>query len=122
MKTHRVPAAFLTAAVLAVLPACVVGSSNKVSTKGRPISENTLEVLEPGATSEQQLVDLLGEPTRKMENDDSSTVYVYEYERRKSGSGYILFAFGGSSESVEQRTVYVKVRNGLIERYWVDGA
>lgn len=123
MNTRRLAATLLTASTLALLPACVVGSSNQVSTKGRPISENTLEVLEPGVTSERQLVDLLGEPTRVMNDDDvAGKIYVYEYERRKSGKGYILFAFAGSSESVEQRTLYVRIREGVIERYWVDAA
>lgn len=122
MRT-RIPAVLLTTAAILLSTGCVVGSANKVSTKGRPISENTLEVLDPGTTTQQQLVDLLGEPTRTMDDEPAGgKIYVYEYERRKSGKGYILFAFAGSSESVEQRTLYVYIRNGVIERYWVDAA
>lgn len=116
------PLALLASMCLMAAPGCVVGSKNQVSTKGRPISENTLDVLDPGTTTEQQLLDLLGPPTRTMTTDETGTIYVYEYERRKSGKGYILFAFAGSSESVEQRTVYVLIRNGVIERYWIDAA
>lgn len=121
MISRLAPAALLTAFTLMLAPGCVVGSKNQVHTTGRPISENTLDVLEPGVTTEQQLRDLLGEPTRTMASD-SGTIYVYEYERRKSGKGYILFAFAGSSQSVEQRTVYILVNNGVIDRYWVDAA
>lgn len=122
MKSRVTAAVVLIAAALA--PAgCVVGSKNTVSTTGRPISENTLDILEPGVTTERQLLDLLGEPTRVMNEDEvGGKVYVYEYERRKSGRGYILFAYAGSSESVEQRTLYVKIRDGAIERFWVDAA
>ena len=98
----------------------VLGSSSDVDVEGTPISSLTLQQLEPGETTEQQVLNLLGPPSRTMERTDGEKTLVYEFRRTKESKGHLLFVFSGKSESSERRTAYVALRDGVVTRWWMD--
>ncbi len=102
------------------LSGCVVGSSSYVETTGTPVSGATMGRLVAGQTTESQVLELLGAPTRSVDAEAGGKIYVWEYERIKRSSGHVIFVFGGSSVHEERQTAYVLMRNGVVQEYWLD--
>ncbi|MGP1346238.1 MAG: hypothetical protein ACTS3F_06170 [Phycisphaerales bacterium] len=120
--TRRVGAA-LTIAALACLPTmaltgCLIGSKKSVQVTGRSFDPSLLNQVVVDQTTEIQLLDLLGPPTRTMAADAGGVIFIWEYRRVEDSRGYVLFVFGGSTERVEQQSVSVLVRDGLVRRVW----
>lgn len=102
------------------LTGCVIGSSSSVETTGRPLSGDTMGRLVAGETTESQVLELLGPPSRSVEAESGGMIYVWEYERIRKSHGHLIFVFTGSSREEERQTAYVLVREGIVQEYWLD--
>lgn len=113
-----------TAAMIAILcsiaplTGCIVGSKKSVQVTGRSFDPSLLSQVVVDQTTEIQLLDLLGPPTRTMTADAGGVIFIWEYRRVEDSRGYVLFVFGGSTERVEQESVSTLVRDGLVRRVW----
>ena len=115
----KAAAAALTIASATLLAGCVISGSHKEHVSGRPISTTTLDRLTTGRTTHDQAVDLLGPPTRTM-NDSEKTVLVYEYARSERGKGRLIFVFSSTNESIEKRTAYLEFQDNILTNKWID--
>lgn len=109
------------AGVLALGAGCtIVGSRSDVSVTGRQIPAEAFGSIVPQESTEEDVLDLLGPPTRTLDAENG-IIYVYEYEERRSSSGHLLLIFSGSSSRVERETTYLLIRDGVVVRTWTDG-
>ena len=97
----------------------IIGSSSNVSVTGRQIPAESFSSIEVNQTTEEEVLERLGPPTRTMEAENG-VIYVYEYEERRSSSGHLLLIFSGSSSRVERQTSYLLIRDGVVVRRWMD--
>jgi len=120
--TRAAGAGALGIAAMVALPGCtVVDTHGTERVTGVQISNYTLSRLQPGHSTEADVLDLLGAPTRTMETGPGTRVFVYDYRRERCSSGSLFLVFDGSSREVEERTVFVELCEGVVERYWADG-
>lgn len=105
-----------------ILAGCLASGSASVKTSGQYVSGKTLALIEPGKSSQRELVDLLGPPTRTMHHHDGRTIYVYHYTLDAKGSGGVLLLAWGSGRQQVERTTYFELEDGVVSRYWTDGA
>jgi outer membrane protein assembly factor BamE (lipoprotein component of BamABCDE complex) len=104
-----------------VLGGCIANGSSSVKSSGQYVSGETLALIEPGTSSEKELIELLGRPTRTMHHHDGRTVYVYQYKLDSKASGGVFIFVAGSSRRNIERTTYFEVAGGVVTRFWTDG-
>ena len=112
----------MIASTVAMTGCSIVSGSESVDVTGRPLSTTTFQALEEGASSESDVLDLLGAPTRTMTADEGGVIYVYEYEKRRTSRGSVLLVFSGHSSKVYHQSAYVLVKEGVVQRWWIDEA
>jgi outer membrane protein assembly factor BamE (lipoprotein component of BamABCDE complex) len=116
---NRTAVTLLLAGSLMTLIGCASGS-HSVSTSGQAVGSQTLSRLEADVTTEDEMFELLGTPTRSVQSGGGGQIYVYEYERTVSAQGKAFFSSGGTTVT-QRRTVSVMVRDGVVRSWWVDG-
>jgi outer membrane protein assembly factor BamE (lipoprotein component of BamABCDE complex) len=112
----------LAFALLAALPAgcVVVQSDTKTSTSGHEVSETTLAQIRPGATQEYVLA-LLGEPTRRSALGDGSSIWKWSSSRKETSSGSFILLFSGDRTVEIESSCYVEFApDGLVRHTWRD--
>ncbi len=117
MNALRLACVVLT---LLLLPACLVtkGTSNKSS--GTYVSSDTLAQITDGE-SEAFLVDLLGEPSRRIEKANGTVVLLaWDWERKVSRKGAVLLVFAGGNEDEQRATTWVRLEDGEVTLVWQD--
>lgn len=107
---------------IALLSGCIVSGKNRVATTGQPVAEQSLTLLEQGRTTEDQVLQLVGVPTRVVELGDQRKVYVYEWSRRQCSSTRILVLFSGSSSRETRGILNIEVVDGIVSRWWSEQA
>ncbi len=105
---------------LFALPGCLVSGEKDVYTTGDPVAQNSLMLLEAGASTEDDVLELLGVPSRLVNLDDDRTIYVYEWSTRRESSTAIFLLFGGSSSTQTRGAANVEFRDGVVTRWWTD--
>lgn len=101
-----------------VMPGCVLTSSNETHVRGVRVEPVHLQNLEKDVTTEGELLERLGTPTRTMPADEGGTIYVWEYEKCHESHGALIFVFGGHTEETEQCSASVLVRDGVVRSWW----
>lgn len=116
--TPAARAATLATLCALLLPGCLIGSDQRSRHTGHYVSEETLAELRPGA-SEDFVLQLLGEPSDRLERDDVD-LWRWDYALETKSSGSVLFLVSSSSRSEAKGTVWVRLRDGIVERAWRD--
>jgi outer membrane protein assembly factor BamE (lipoprotein component of BamABCDE complex) len=111
-------AVVLAVAGFVVLPGCLIAGERDVSLSGEHIDEQSLTLLETGVTTEDDVLALLGVPSRVVEFDGDRTVYVYEWSKREKSSTAVFLIFGGSSTTETEGAANIEFRNGAVHRWW----
>lgn len=119
MNTPRLAAATLA---LLLLPACLVTGGRKNESSGTYVSQETLAEIAQGE-SEAFVVELLGEPSRRIEKANSPVVLLaWDWERRVKRAGTILFVFATGNEDTQRATTWVRLDEGQVTKVWQDAA
>ena len=118
----RLAATSILAAVPLVATGCLVSTERSVHTQGREISPRAMDAIRPGVTTEAELLQHLGTPSRTMAADDGGTIYVWSWSREERGEGRALFLFSGQHETSTDASASALVRNGVVQQWWSDAA
>jgi hypothetical protein len=118
-KSAAIITTLATAATLACA-GCLVSTERTVRTEGRPVADSAMSSFEAGVTTEATMLDLMGTPSRTMVADGGGTIYVWSWRREDRGGGRVFLVFSGEHDRTHERTASVLVRNGLVERWWID--
>lgn len=97
-----------------VLGGCLVGSSNRTTYSGRYVSPSALDRVEPGYTTQDEVLDLLGEPSSRREHDDGSELWRWAYRKTHSSRGHVLLLFSSSSRTETNGAVSVTLHDGVV--------
>ena len=103
---------------------CLVcaGSSVTYGGKGEMVSDRTLSRIEPGKTTEGELVAMLGEPTKKEAMPEDSQLYKYEYVK-KTRRNVAVFVLLATSNNKEERTrLCFRIKDDVVQEFWKDSS
>lgn len=117
MQLNRAMAAGM---VLMVLPlgGCLVSGADSTEVSGTQVAPLTLETLQEQAMTREQVIDLLGPPTRSTEIKNGE-IFSYEWEKRKEGGGAVLLLFAHRHSTEEKSTAYVQFEDGVVTKTWM---
>jgi hypothetical protein len=118
MNTHRLACVALA---LLMLPACLVTSGSKKESTGTHVSAETLGQITEGE-SESFVVELLGEPSRRIQKADGAVLLAWDWERTVSRKGAVLLVFAGGNEDTQRATTWVRLDGDQVTRVWQDNA
>lgn len=117
MMDKRVIAAGLIVAAALPLGGCLVSGRDSTKVSGTPVASVTLETLQQQAMTREQVIDLLGPPTRSTEIKNGE-IFSYEWEKRKEGGGAVLLLFAHRHSTEEKATAYVQFEEGVVTKTW----
>ncbi len=120
---HLAVAAVLCCAGALILPlgGCLAGGSSRTVESGTYVHPSTLQSVNVGQSTKDNVLMMLGEPSRKIKTEKGGEIWRYHYAKTKTSKGYVLFVFGGSnSESTTQTTAVRFNSEGVVEDIWRD--
>ncbi len=121
MSQARIVIGASALAACVAMGGCLASGSSSVRTSGQHVSDETLALIEPRSSTERELLDLLGPPSRTMHHHDGRTVHAYAYSMDARSSGSVFLIAAGSSRTRVERTTYFEIQDGLVTRFWTDG-
>ena len=113
----------LTAVAFAVMTTgCLVVTGSAYHESGVKVTQNTLDRIELGATTEAWVIATLGEPTERTEVKGQPDVAILRYEHRTTehSGGTVLFIFAGAKDESHTSTAYIEVTDGIVTDYWTE--
>ncbi len=119
-RTPRLVAASTLALSFGILlPSCLIGSSSKTEYSGRYISAETMREVRPGASMDYVLA-VYGEPTSRIESDDGTELWKWQYSQETHSSGSVFLIVASSKSTESEGAVWVKFENDEVVRVWRD--
>lgn len=105
---------------LAAIPmgGCLVSGSGSSRVTGTPVETVTLETLQEQAMYSQQVVDLLGPPTRRT-TIENGEIYAYEWEKSRKGSATVFLLLATSNTTSEKSVAYVQFEDDVVTKTWI---
>lgn len=99
---------------------CLVMSTNKETREGKFVADSTFDQITPGTTSAAWVKATLGDPSEctRLDGQEDTEVWKYNYIERKEGSGAIFLIFGGTSTKERSGTAYIELKNGVVTNKW----
>lgn len=118
MHMRSVLAVGLVVMVSFPLSGCLISGRDSTKVSGMPVTPMTLETLREQAMTREQVLELLGPPTRstRIENGE---IFSYQWEKRKEGGGAVLLLFAHRHSTEEKSTAYVQFENGVVTKTWM---
>lgn len=110
----------LLVCVTFALSGCLISSSSSNRGEGTRIKEHTLKQFEPGTTTKEWTLAVLGSPNKHEALDDGREILRYEYSRKVHSDTTVFLLFSGSSNKTEKQTVYFEFKDQVLSRYWVE--
>lgn len=108
-------------ALILPLGGCLAGGSSRTVESGTYVHPSTLQSVKVGQSTKDNVLMMLGEPSRKIKAEKGGEIWRYYYTKTKKSNGYVLFVFGGSnSESTTQTTAVRFNSEGVVEDIWRD--
>lgn len=120
-RRRRLAVAAGLGALVFVLPACtVIRSHSAHSVTGTYVGRNTFAQIEPGTTTTEWLLAVVGPPDSKTALDNGDEIWKWSYTQSRSSRGRVLFVFSGSSSSQTPRQTFARIREGVVVEAWQD--
>ena len=113
-------ALFVSLGVTSVLLIGCVATQSNVHYSG--VENSQLRQIEPGRTTKDQLLAIVGEPTEESMTEDGSEIFRYKCIEKKDNR----FAMFPPPIAIEDKkeiehTVVFKFKDGIVQRYWKEG-
>ncbi len=100
---------------------CVASCHERTDLSGTLITDASLQQVVAGETTREWLIAAFGEPTRTEHLSDGTELVHYTYSESTHGSLAVLMLFYATSEkSGRQAVVYFEVKDGVVQRYWME--
>ena len=105
--------------MLLLLPSCLVSGSSEVSYTGSRVTIETLALVEPGE-SEAFTLEVLGEPTARIERKDGSWVWRWDYAMVTDKKGGVFLLISSTNKTSVEHSTYVVLEDGVVMKAWQD--
>jgi hypothetical protein len=110
------------AGIAAASSGCLIVRGSSVDESGTKISSPTLNQIKPGETTEACLVATAGEPTRRSAVNEKTSILRYDHTVTTQKGGAVFLLFAGGDQKEERTSTIFEVVDGVVTRYWVEGA
>ena len=101
---------------------CMISHHSHTSdtSSGQAISKVQLDSVEPGVTTKEWVIENFGEPDRERYLSGGKEVMVYENTKHKSSHFSLFLLFDSHTSEDIKETVSFKVKDGIVDSYWVN--
>ena len=101
-----------------VMSGCIVSTENTSQERGKKLKNSSLKQLEPGVTTKDWAVSVLGTPTSRSKPDNGTEVLKYEYSKTVNHELAIFLILGSESEKTTSESVCLEFKDNILTRYW----
>ena len=84
------------------------------------VSVEKLNLVEPGVTTKEWVIDNFGEPDKEKYLQDGEEILVYENTKHKSSNLSIFLIFNSHTSEDIKESISFKIRDGIVKSYWID--
>ena len=113
----RLVACFLVLSAVVLATGCLYGRDYSVNTTGAVVEPGRLALIEPGKTTREDLVYLIGPPSSTRKKDDGE-ILTYKAQRRESLDTGMFLLFKSSSKTTTITEYIFKIKDGIVQKYW----
>lgn len=117
-KSVVLSACLLTAPAL--LGGCLLSQSKSTRISGSYVQPNELSRVHVNKTTQDEVLDILSEPSARKTNDDGTETWSWNWSRKEKGSGSLFLIFAGSSEKHVEESAHVLFEHGVAIKKWRD--
>ncbi len=103
-----------------VISGCLVVSDTSRHVSGKKIKESTLKQLEPGKTTKEWTISVLGTPTSRNKLDNGIEVFKYEYTETVNEEAAVFLLVASDSEKKTSQSVILEFKDNILTRYWTE--
>jgi outer membrane protein assembly factor BamE (lipoprotein component of BamABCDE complex) len=103
-----------------VASGCVVSSDATSHESGKKLKDSTLKQLEPGKTTKEWTISVLGTPSSRNKLDNGTEVFKYEYSKTVDEEFAIFLLWASDSEKTTSQSVCLEFRDNILTRYWTE--
>lgn len=103
-----------------LLSGCIIARSSTREESGKKIGEATLRQLEVDSTTQDWVLSVLGEPTRRSAIEEGAEIWVYEYQLKKESRVGVVVLLSSEDEKIENQSVFLEFKNKVLTRYWIE--
>ena len=118
--TLAVAALTLTAIAPLTMTGCLAGHHTSSSIDGAYVQPSNLSRVRKHSSTKNDVLQALGEPTSRAENDDGTETWSWNWTRREQGSGHLIFIFNTSSDKEVDESVHILFEDDLVKDKWRD--
>jgi hypothetical protein len=121
--SSRTKAALVSAVLLAspaFLGGCLLSQSKSTSISGAYVQPSDLSRVKIDRSTEDDVLDILSEPTTRKENKDGSETWTWNWTRKERGSGSLFLIFAGSSDKHIEESAHIIFEHGVAVDKWRD--
>lgn len=97
-----------------LMSGCLFAGGSKTDVSGRQVSPAEVASLQPGKTTEMEVMQLLGPATTTTTLSDGSVMHSWVATRRERRSGAMFLIFATESEKTERTTLSVTCKDGIV--------
>jgi hypothetical protein len=119
MKHYKIShiALYVSLVVTSVLLFGCVATESNVHYSG--VENSQLQRIERGTTTKDQLLEIVGEPTKETMTEDGTEILKYKCTEKKDNK-FAMFPppIAIEDKKETEHTVVFKLRDGIVQRYW----
>ena len=101
-----------------VTSGCVVCSDTTSQESGKKLENSTLKQLEPGQTTKDWAMSVLGTPSSRNKLDNGIEVWKYEYSKTINKEFAVFLLLASDSEKKVSQSVCLEFKDNILTRYW----
>ncbi len=123
-RSHLSITAVVLASAFVTLPltltGCLAGRHTSTSIHGAYVQPSDLSRVKKHRSTTDDVLQMLGEPTERITNDDGTETWTWNWTRKEEGSGHLFLIFNGSSKTEVDESVHVTFEYGVVKDKWRD--
>jgi outer membrane protein assembly factor BamE (lipoprotein component of BamABCDE complex) len=97
-----------------IMSGCLFAGGSKTDITGRQVSRAEVASIQPGKTTEAQVLQMLGPSTTTTTMSDASVMHSWVATRKERKSGAMFLIFANASEKTETTTLSVTCKDGIV--------
>ena len=99
---------------------CLVSQRSSTKIDGAYVQPSDLSKVRLNRSTDDDVLNLLGEPSDRITNDDGTETWSWHWTRRESGSGHVFLVFSGTNEKEVDESAHVTFEYGVAIEKWRD--
>lgn len=119
-RTKLIAALTLASLAPLTLTGCLASHHTSSSIAGAYVQPSDLSRVRKHASTKDDVLQILGEPTKRMTNDDGTDTWTWQWTRKEQDSGHLIFIFNSSSSKEIDESAHVLFEYDVVKDKWRD--